>query len=180
MNHVERISRELSYKGAIVDFYTDTMRLPDGKIEKWDLVHHRRGAACVIPVLDDGRILMIRQFRPALDRMTLEPPAGARDSETEDTRICAIRELREETGYDAKSVELLIKLRPTVAYCDEFIDVYVATGLTKVGEQILDEAEAIEIEAFTMDELLDKIFNYEIQDSKAVSAILAYKVKYLR
>lgn len=177
MEHVERLERTLAHKGAIIDLYDDLMRLPNGKIEHWDQVHHRRGAAAIIPVLEDGRILMIHQYRPALDRMTLEIPAGARDSLEEETVVCAKRELEEETGYVAASYELLIKLRPTVAYCDEFIDIYLAKGVVKKGEQHLDEAEAIEIEAFELSELLNRIYAGEIQDGKTVSAILAYALK---
>lgn len=177
MEHVERLERTLAHKGAIIDLYDDLMKLPNGKIEHWDLVHHRRGAAAIIPVLEDGRILMIHQYRPALDRMALEIPAGARDSLDEDTIVCAQRELEEETGYVAQSYELLIKIRPTVAYCDEFIDIYLATGVRKEKEQELDEAEAIEIEAFELSELLDKIYSGVIQDGKTVSAILAYALK---
>ncbi len=174
MDHVERIDRKLIHAGAIVDFYDDTMRLPDGKIEHWDMVCHRKGAAAVLPVLEDGRILMVHQFRPALDRETIEIPAGSRDSVDEDTLVCATRELEEETGYVADSIELLLKLRTTVAFCDEFIDVYLAKGVRKEKEQQLDEAEAIEIEAYSLPELLRMVYGGIIQDSKTVSAILAY------
>ena len=98
MEHVKRIKREVVYEGTIVDFCQDTMELPDGTIQKWDLVHHRKGAAAVVAVDNDGKLVMVKQYRPALDRETLEIPAGARDSVTEDTRVTALRELEEETG----------------------------------------------------------------------------------
>lgn len=177
MEHVERLERTLAYKGAIIDIYDDLMQLPNGKIEHWDQVHHRRGAAAILPVLEDGRILMIHQYRPALDRMTLEIPAGARDSLEEETVVCAKRELEEETGYIAEDYELLIKLRPTVAYCDEFIDIYLAKNVKKISEQQLDEAEAIEMEIFELEKLLEMIYDGTIQDGKTVSAILAYAVR---
>ena len=88
-DHVKRIKRELVHKGNILDIYEDTMELPNGKTEKWDLVSHRMGAAAVVAVRDDGKVLMVRQYRNALERMTLEIPAGSRDSVTEDTRVCA-------------------------------------------------------------------------------------------
>ena len=95
---LKRIKRELVQKGAIVNMYKDSIELPDGKVAEWDFIEHRKGAAAVLAVLPDGRILMVRQYRNALDRETLEIPAGARDSVTEDTAICAKRELEEETG----------------------------------------------------------------------------------
>lgn len=173
MDHIKRIKRELAYKGAIVDFYKDTVQLPNGKIEEWDLVHHRMGAACVVAVDNEGKLIMVHQYRPALDRETLELPAGARDSIEEDTAICAARELEEETGYKAGKLEKILSLRTTVAFCDEFIDVYLATELTKT-EQHLDEAESIDVEHISLEDALAKIDNFEIQDSKTVSGILAY------
>ena len=78
---------------------------------------------------------MVRQYRPALERFTLELPAGSRDSKEEDTRVCAERELFEETGYRAGEIKKLLSLKSTVAFCDELIDVYLATGLKKEGAQ---------------------------------------------
>ncbi|MGN0353034.1 MAG: NUDIX hydrolase [Roseburia sp.] len=170
---VKRINRELKVQGAILDFYADTMELPDGKLEKWDFVSHRMGAAAVVPVLADGRILMVRQYRNALDRETLEIPAGARNSKTEDTKICAARELEEETGYRSENLQKILSLKTTVAFCDEFIDVYLAKDL-KPGNQHLDEGEFINIEAYPLEELCQMISEGKLQDSKTVSGILAY------
>lgn len=171
---VKRIRRELVRKGAILDIYTDTMELPDGNIEEWDFISHRKGAAAVVPVREDGKILMVRQYRNALERMTLEIPAGSRDSVTEDTKVCAARELEEETGYRSDDLSFLISLKTTVAFCDEFIDVYLAQHL-KPGKQHLDEAESIEVEAYEIDELCQMIYEGKLQDSKTVAALLAYK-----
>ncbi len=176
-NNIKRLERELKHKGAIVDFYSDTMELPDGRIAHWDLVHHRKGAAAVVPVLPDGKILMVRQFRNALDRITLEIPAGARDNTEEETIRCAARELEEETGYRSDNLEFLLSLRPTVAYCDEFIDIYVAHDLVP-SKQHLDPDEYVEIEACDLDQLCDMIYDGTLQDGKTVAALLAYKNKY--
>jgi len=175
-NKINRIKRELIYEGSILDIYKDTMNVGDGKTEEWDFISHRKGAACVVPVLSDGRILMVRQYRNALDRETLEVPAGARDSVTEDTSICAIRELEEETGYKSNKVSKLLSLRTTVAFCDEMVDVYLAEDLVP-GEQHLDEGEELSVEAYDLEELLDMIFSGEMQDAKTVAAILAYCTK---
>lgn len=170
---LKRIKRELVYNGSILDIYKDTMQLPNGKTEEWDYVAHRMGAAAVLPVLPDGRIVMVRQYRNALERETLEIPAGCRDSLTEDTLVSASRELEEETGYHSDDISFLISLKTTVAFCNESIDVYLAKNLVK-GEQHLDDAEAIEVEIYSLDELCDMIYKGQLQDSKTVSAILAY------
>lgn len=173
---VKRIKRELVHAGSILDIYKDTMDVGNGKIEEWDFISHRKGAACVVPVLPDGRILMVRQYRNALERETLEVPAGARDSVTEDTRICAIRELEEETGCKSNKVSKLLSLRTTVAFCDEMVDVYLAEDLIP-GEQHLDDAEDIRVEAFELKDLCDMIYKGIIQDAKTVAAIMAYSNK---
>ena len=173
---IKRLSRELVYKGTILDIYKDTMDVGNGKIEEWDYVAHRKGAACVLPVLPDGKILMVRQYRNALERDTLEVPAGARDSVNEDTMLCAVRELEEETGYKSNKVSKLLSLRTTVAFCNEMVDVYLAEDLVP-GKQQLDDAEDIRVEAFELETLCDMIYQGVIQDAKTVAAILAYSNK---
>ncbi len=173
---IKRIHRKLVHRGSILDIYSDTMELPNGKTEEWDFVSHRKGAACVLPVLDDGRIILVRQYRNALERETLEVPAGCRDFPEEDMRIAAERELKEETGYTSNHIEFLASLRTTVAFCDERVDVYLATDLIP-GKQELDEAEDIDIEIFTLEELKKKIYAGEIQDSKTVAAIMSYAAR---
>ena len=177
MQEIKRIDRKLIHKGSILDIYEDTMLLPNGNTEKWDFVSHRMGAACVLAVKPDGKILMVRQYRNALERETLEVPAGKRDSIDEDTAICAARELEEETGYRAGKLEKLLALKSTVAFCDEMIDVYLATDLEKVGEQQLDEAEDIGIEAFELSELMEMCYSGKLQDAKTVAAIMAYAAR---
>ena len=173
---IKRLSRELVYKGTILDIYKDTMDVGNGKIEEWDYVAHRKGAACVLPVLPDGKILMVRQYRNALERDTLEVPAGARDSVNEDTMLCAVRELEEETGDKSNKVSKLLSLRTTVAFCNEMVDVYLAEDLVP-GKQQLDDAEDIRVEAFELETLCDMIYQGVIQDAKTVAAILAYSNK---
>lgn len=121
----ERLDRKLIHRGAIIDLYQDSVRTPSGHVAKWDFIGHK-GAAAVVPVTERGTILMVRQYRNAIDRYTLEIPAGGRDSLEEKTYDCAARELEEETGFRSDHLELLIQLKTAVAYCNEFIDVYVA------------------------------------------------------
>lgn len=173
--HLRRLSRSLAYSGSVVDVYQDTMELPDGCIQKWDFVCHKKGGgACIVPVLADGRILMVRQYRPAIDRETLELPAGAVDAEDATTEDTARRELREETGYTAGKWKLLLRLKTAVAYCNEYTDVYLASELKDFHGQALDEAEEIRLRAVEPELLLQDIYSGRIQDSKTVAGILAY------
>ncbi len=178
MEKYERIGRELIHKGAIIDYYQDTIRIPNGSIAKWDYIRHK-GAAAVVAVKDDGSLLMVRQYRNALDRETLEIPAGGLNSVDEPTDIAAARELEEEAGYTAGKLELLISLRTTVAFCDEKIDVYVAMDL-KRSHQHLDEDEFLDVETHSIEELIKMIYDCRIQDGKTVAALLAYYNKYVR
>lgn len=177
-HHIKRLKRELVYQGSILDIYADYMELPDGKTAKWDFVSHRKGAAAVVAVTEDGNLLLVRQYRPALERETLEIPAGSRDSVTEDTAVCAKRELEEETGWKCSHMEKLLQLKTTVAFCNEFIDVYLATELMQ-GTQKLDEGEEIEIVSMPLADAVQKIYCGEIQDGKTVAGILAYQNKLL-
>lgn len=172
------LGRELVYHGHVVDFYEDTIQVPNGNIAKWDFIKHK-GAAAVVPVLDDGRILMVKQYRNAWDREILEIPAGGLDHEDEDFIICSHRELEEETGYkcELSDMEFLISIASTVAFCNERIDVYVAKNLVKT-QQHLDEDEFINVKAYTTKELSDLIYSGQIQDSKTIAAIMAYINKY--
>ena len=178
MEKYERIDRELIHKGAIIDYYQDTIKIPNGNIAKWDYIKHK-GAAAVVAVKDDGRLLMVRQYRNALDRETLEIPAGGLNSVDEPTDIAAARELEEEAGYTAGKLELLISIRTTVAFCDEKIDIYVATDL-KRSKQHLDEDEYLDVETYSIEELIQMVYDCKIQDSKTVAALLAYYNKYKR
>ncbi|MBD5477457.1 MAG: NUDIX hydrolase [Lachnospiraceae bacterium] len=178
MDKYERIGRELVHKGAIIDYYQDTIKIPNGNIAKWDYIRHK-GAAAVVAVKEDGKLLMVRQYRNALNRETLEIPAGGLNDVDEPTDLAAARELEEETGYSAGKLEMLLSLRTTVAFCDEKIDVYVATDL-KRSEQHLDEDEFLDVLSYDVKDLLEMIYDCKIQDGKTVSAILAYYNKYCK
>ena len=175
---VRRVKRELAYKGTVLNVYKDYMEFANGNTAEWDYIHHD-GAAAVVPVMEDGRILMVRQYRNALERYTIELPAGKLDDPDEQGIVCASRELEEETGYRSEKLEWLITLRTTVAFCNEKIEIFVARDLLP-SKQHLDEDEYIDVAAYTMEELKEMIFSGEIEDSKTVSAILAYEVKYGR
>ena len=174
---VKRMGRELAYQGTVLKVYKDHMKFSNGNTEDWDFIHHD-GAAAVIPVMDDGKILMVKQYRNALERDTLEIPAGKLDDPDEEGIVCASRELKEETGYSSDDLEWLLTIRTTVAFCNERIEVFVARNLIP-GEQHLDEDEFVDVKAYKLEELKEMIFEGKIQDSKTMAAILAYESKYL-
>ena len=174
----KRLDRKLVYHGTIIDYYRDTIQVPNGNIAEWDFIGHK-GAAAVVPVREDGKLLMVRQWRNALDRYTLEIPAGGLNGADEPPMLAAARELEEETGYHSENLTHLLSLRTTVAFCNEKIEVFVAKNLIP-SKQHLDEDEFIDLGAYTMEELKEKIYSGEIEDAKTVSALLAYEVKYCK
>ena len=172
---VVRLKRELRYQGTILKIYEDTV-MANGHEAHWDFIHHD-GAAAVLPVTDDGKILMVRQYRNALDRETLEIPAGKLDAADEPKIQCAYRELEEETGYRTEHMEYLMSVNTTVAFCDEAIDIFVARDLIP-SHQHLDEDEVIDVEAWELKDLLELIYSGKMTDAKTVAAITAYAVKF--
>lgn len=172
MEHIERVNRELKYKGTILSMYADTISVPNGNTAVWDFIEHH-GAAAVVPVMNDGRILLVRQYRNSVDRYTLEIPAGGLNGKDEPTKTAAARELEEETGYASDNLELLVSIVTAIAFCNEVIDVYVAKNLVKT-QQHLDEDEYIDVEAYTPEEIAEMIYSGKIQDSKTVAAVMAY------
>ena len=177
MQRVSRINRELKYSGTMIEIYADTISVPNGNVVQWDFIKHK-GAAAVVPITDDGKVVMVRQYRNALDRETLEIPAGGLDTQDEPTIVAAARELEEETGYKSNNLEFLITVATTVAFCNEKIDIYLARNLIQ-SKQHLDEDEFVEVEEYTVDELVDMIYAGKINDAKTIAAILAYKNKYV-
>ena len=172
---VIRLDRQLKYQGNILKIYEDVV-LANGHKAHWDFIHHD-GAAAVLPVADDGRILMVRQYRNALDKFTLEIPAGKLDDPKEPKIRCAFRELEEETGFKADHLEYLMSLNTTVAFCDEAIDIFVAHHLIP-SKQHLDEDEVINVEPWELKDLEELIYRGEITDGKTIAAIMAYARKY--
>ena len=172
---VVRLDRQLKYQGAILKIYEDTV-LANGHEAHWDFIHHD-GAAAVLPVTAEGKILMVRQYRNALDRYTLEIPAGKLDDPQEPKIECAYRELEEETGFKTENMEYLISVNTTAASCDAAIDIFVAGNLMP-SRQHLDEDEVIDVEAWDLKDLEERINKGEITDGKTIAAIMAYARKY--
>lgn len=174
MNDYKRVKHELVYEGVMIDFYADQMLLPNGNTAIWDSIEHK-GAAAIVPVTQDGRIVMVRQYRNAIERETLEIPAGCLNP-GEDMKTCAERELEEETGYRCERVEHLFDMYTTAAYSNEKIGIFYATDLT-ASKQHLDEDEFVMVESYTLEELKQFIFEGKIMDGKTIAAIMAYGIK---
>lgn len=172
---VVRTDRQLRYTGTILKIYEDTV-IANGHEAHWDYIHHD-GAAAIVPVTDEGKLLMVRQYRNALDRETLEIPAGKLDTPDEPKIECARRELEEETGFRCENLEYLMTLNTTVAFCDEAIDVFVARDLIP-SHQHLDDDEVIYVEEWELADLQQLIYSGTMTDSKTVAAIMAYAQKY--
>lgn len=169
LNEVQTDSLEI-FDGVVVHLYKDTVQLPNGKPAIREVIRHV-GAVAVVPVTDDGKVIVERQFRYPLNAVITEIPAGKLDSITEDRLSAAQRELREETGYTADHWQELGDFHPTAAYCDEKITLYLATGL-HLGERDLDEDEFLNVIAVPMEELVADIMAGRITDGKTQTAIL--------
>ena len=169
LNEVQTGSQEI-FDGVVVHLYKDTVQLPNGKPAIREVIRHV-GAVAVVPVTDDGKVIVERQFRYPLNDVITEIPAGKLDSFTEDRLSAAQRELREETGYTADNWQELGDFHPTPAYCDEKITLYLATGL-HLGERELDEDEFLNVVTVPMEELVADIMAGRITDGKTQTAIL--------
>ncbi|MCP3720112.1 NUDIX domain-containing protein [Paraburkholderia sp. CNPSo 3281] len=153
------------YAGNFLTLKRDTVALPDGKHATREFVQHP-GAVMVIPLFDDGRVLMERQYRYPLSRVMTEFPAGKLDPQ-EGALACAIRELKEETGYTAREYVYLAQIHPVISYSTEFIDIYLARGLT-AGAAQLDDGEFLETFTATVPELLEWVRTGKITDVKTI------------
>ncbi|NIQ96790.1 MAG: NUDIX hydrolase, partial [Desulfuromonadales bacterium] len=160
------------HSGRIIDLKIETHRLPDGREADFEIVRHPGGAA-VLPVLDDGRLVLIRQYRAPVGRMVLEIPAGKLDG-GEPPERCAARELIEEVGYRARDLEKLGEMLTAVGFCDERLHIYLATNLEKV-ERNLEADEFIETVLMTPREAFACLERGEVADGKTQLALLLYR-----
>lgn len=158
------------FDGVILHVYKDSVTLPNGEPAGRELIRHV-GAVGVVPLTDDGKVIVERQFRYPLDKVLTEIPAGKLDSKQEDRLDAAKRELQEETGITADSWTDLGVYYPAAAYTDEVLTIYLAEGL-HFGEQNLDEDEFINVEAVPLTELLEQVMDGTIGDGKTLVGIL--------
>lgn len=166
-NHLKeiRIDSKLAYDGSFLKVQSDTVRLPNGQPTTREYIKHP-GAVVIIPLLEDGSVLMERQFRYPLNRVFIEFPAGKIDP-GEAPLACAQRELLEETGYTATDWQFVCTIHNAIAYADEHLDLYLARGLVE-GESKLDEEEFLDTFKATLDDLMTWIREGKITDVKTV------------
>ncbi len=160
-----QVDSQLAYDGNFLKVRRDTVRLPDGKTASREFILHP-GAVVVLPMFDDGSVLLERQFRYPMDRVFLEFPAGKIDP-GEDRLACAKRELQEETGYTASDWQFVCTIHNAIAYSDEFLDIYLARGLT-AGARKLDEEEFLETFRAPLADVLAWVREGKITDVKTV------------
>lgn len=163
------LSRTELLRGHFLHVVRDTVRLPSGRDATREYVLHP-GAVMVIGLLDDGQVVMERQFRHPMQTIMVEFPAGKRDA-GESSLACARRELREETGYRAREWAFAGRLAPTIAYSDEVIDIWFARGLT-LGERHLDDGEFLDVFTAEPDQLTRWCRSGEVIDSKTLVGAL--------
>ena len=168
------LSRKTVFEGRILDVDVLEVELENGRRSVREIVRHGVAVA-IIPQLPDGRFVFIRQFRKAMERVCFEVVAGNCDP-GEEPAVAAARELREETGYTARSLEPLGSIFPSVGYCTERIDLFFAE-VAEQGDTAFDEDESIELEILSEAELDAMIRNGEVADAKTLAAWMLYKAK---
>lgn len=166
----KKISSEDIFDGTLLHVKRDTVQLPNGNQATREWIKHP-GASSVIPVLPNGDIILVKQYRYPIGKVTLEVPAGKLDSPEEDPLYCAERELSEETGYKADRMEKLTTIATTVGFSNEYIHLYVAEGL-KAGKQHTDADEFINVVTMPLAEAVNMALDGRIRDAKSVVSIL--------
>ena len=165
----DRISSEDIYGGILLNMKRDQVSLPDGNQAIREYLTHP-GAVAILAILEDGRVLLERQYRYPIAKTCIEIPAGKLELD-EDPLLCAKRELKEETGYTANKWSFIRRIHPVISYSTEFIDIYLAEDLLS-GKSHLDEEEFLDVFAATADELIEWVEQGEITDVK--TTISAY------
>lgn len=168
----KKISSERIYEGAILNVRRDKVTAVKGEAYR-EIIEHN-GAVAMVPITNDGNIVMVEQFRYACGRPVMEIPAGKIDAGETDPAAVAVRELKEETGYSADKVILLGKINTSAAYSEEIISVYAMIGLTP-GKQQLDEDEALNVIEMPFKEAYDMAAAGKFIDAKTIAALLMAK-----
>jgi len=169
----ETLSSKSIFSGRMIDLQVDTVRLPDGRTATREIVRHP-GAVAVLALLDGGRrMLVVEQYRKPLEKTQVEIPAGKLEA-GEDPLAAAARELEEETGYRAKSLELLHTFSTSPGFADEIIHLYIADQLEE-GTVRLDDEEFLTSEAISLDEAWEYIRDGRIGDAKTLLAVYAWQ-----
>ena len=157
------------YNGKVLNVVLEKVTLPNGAIKDREIVRHP-GAAAMVPLLNDGKVVLIRQYRHAVGEFLWEIPAGTLEPDEEPIE-CARRELVEETGYEASSFDKLAEILPAPGYTDEHIHIFLSTGLKLTGQKLEDD-EILEHRPTPFDTALEMITKGEIQDAKTIAGLL--------
>lgn len=165
----KQLSFDYKFKGRIISLRVDEALLPNGAVATREVVEHN-GGICVVPITENGEVLMVEQYRYPYSEVVLEIPAGKRDG-NEEPLEGGKRELKEETGAVAENYTYLGELYPSPGYCGEVIYMYLATGLS-YGETNPDEDEFLNLKKIPLEEAVEMIMNGEIKDAKTQAAIL--------
>ncbi len=166
----QQLDSELIFDGRLLKVYKDRVKLPNGHESTREYIRHN-GAVCIVPLTDDGNVVIERQFRYPFHRVITELPAGKLDSPDEDPASAAARELLEETGITADRWIPIGALIPTCAYSTEVIHMFIAAEL-HFGERQLDADEFLNVETIALEDFVEKILRGEIEDSKTQTAVL--------
>ena len=169
----ERLEGDVRYLGRLITVEDDMVKLPDGKIAAREVVRHP-GAVVILPVLEGGEIVMVWQYRYPIGAHSLELPAGKREKGEAEAET-ARRELLEETGYEAASLERTLTMHSSVGFSDEKLDLFVATGLSHKGREMV-EGEFIHVCPIRIDDALARISEGRVTDSKTVAGLLWAKL----
>lgn len=170
----KKISGEEIFDGVVLHVRKDTVELPDGNTSTREYIKHN-GAVCVIPITDDGQVVLEKQYRYAIGKVLTEIPAGKLES-GEDRLAAAARELKEETGYVAEKMQYIGEFYGSPALLEERVTMYLATELTK-SEMNLDEDEFLEVFTMPLEEAYEKVMANEFDDAKTQLCILkAYNI----
>lgn len=173
------IRSETIYKGNITEYIVEDVRLPNGKEAKREIVRHD-GAAAVMAFTDQGKMLFVKQYRKAINQLSIEIPAGIMDPEDEDGLQTAKRELEEETGFQARNWEFATSFYSTPGFSDEYLEIYEASGLNQVENPLAqDDDETIELMTLTFEEAWSEYGKGLLRDSKSVFALFYWKLKRL-
>ena len=165
----------LIFDGRVLHLYCDKVTLPDGQEGVREYCKHN-GGVCVLPITDEGDVILVEQYRYAHRKITLEIPAGKLESKDTDTQSAALRELCEETGATAKRITFLTQIYPSPALLDEIIYIYMAEGLT-FGQQNLDKDEFLNCVRMPLSKLVEMVCAGDIPDAKTqVAALRAWKI----
>ncbi|MCG9576256.1 NUDIX hydrolase [Vibrio tubiashii] len=157
-----------------ISLIEESILLPNGKKIAHTTISHP-GAAVILPIDENGHIIVINQYRPSLKKWLLELPAGTLESD-EPIELCAHRELEEETGYSAKSMVSLGQVTPLAGFCDEIQYLFVAKQLTQTKRYQCDEDEVIDVLSLSVEQLEQKIIDGEITDAKTIACLSKAKL----